>query len=100
MSGERMVPMSERMRDAVEHAARWPSASMYDVSALKALVDAFDAASPAASDDPKLTHGRHCPCSVCAAEDWTNPALAPCGMHGPSCPREYRPIVAERGDDG
>jgi len=33
-----------------------------------------------------ITHGRHCACSACVAEDWSNPALAPCGMHGPSCP--------------
>lgn len=27
---------------------------------------------------PKLTHGRHCSCSACAAEDWTRPELACC----------------------
>jgi hypothetical protein len=41
-----------------------------------------------------LTHGRHCPCSACAREDWTNPGLAPCGMHGPACPPAYAPIAA------
>jgi hypothetical protein len=40
----------------------------------------------------KITHGRHCTCGACASEDWTNPALAPCGMHGSSCPREYQPL--------
>jgi hypothetical protein len=40
----------------------------------------------------RVTHGRHCTCSACAQEDWTNPELAPCGMRGPSCPREYQPI--------
>lgn len=42
----------------------------------------------------RITHGRHCICSACAAEDWTNPAFAPCGMHGSSCPREYWPMGA------
>jgi hypothetical protein len=40
----------------------------------------------------RVTHGRHCPCSACAQEDWTNPKLAHCGMHGPSCPPVYAPI--------
>ena len=39
-----------------------------------------------------ITHGRHCFCSACAREDWTNPELAPCGMHGSSCPRVYAPF--------
>lgn len=39
----------------------------------------------------RITHGRHCTCGACASEDWTNPKLAPCGMHGASCPREYQP---------
>lgn len=42
----------------------------------------------------RITHGRHCVCSACAQEDWTNPQLAPCGMHGSSCPREYAPLGA------
>lgn len=42
----------------------------------------------------RITHGRHCTCSACAREDWTNPELAPCGMHGSSCPRSYRPLGA------
>ena len=40
---------------------------------------------------PRLTHGRHCRCTPCANEDWTNPRLAHCGMHGPSCPALYDP---------
>ena len=40
----------------------------------------------------RVTHGRHCTCSACAREDWTNPALAACGMHGASCPAEYAPL--------
>ena len=39
-----------------------------------------------------ITHGRHCICSACAAEDWTDPEIAFCGMHGPWCPREYQPL--------
>lgn len=31
------------------------------------------------------THGRHCPCTPCRAQDWTEPNLAPCGMHGAAC---------------
>jgi hypothetical protein len=38
-----------------------------------------------------VTHGRHCPCTACSREDWTSPHLAPCGMHGPSCPPAYAP---------
>ena len=41
-----------------------------------------------------ITHGRHCTCTPCAREDWTNPALAPCGMHGRGCPQEYAPLGA------
>jgi hypothetical protein len=37
----------------------------------------------------KPTHGRHCPCSACAREDWTK-IEAPCGMHGADCPRVYQ----------
>lgn len=53
------------------------------------------------SDPPRVTHGRHCPCSACARQDWTDPRLAACGMHGPSCPNEYAPIVVagEGGQD-
>lgn len=40
---------------------------------------------------PKITHGRHCTCSSCAREDWENPDLAPCGMHGSVCPALYQP---------
>jgi hypothetical protein len=42
-----------------------------------------------------VTHGRHCPCSACAAEDWADPELAPCGMHGSSCPRVYAPVTVD-----
>ena len=44
-----------------------------------------------ADERPRITHGRHCTCTPCRVEDWTNPALAPCGMHGKDCPREYQP---------
>ncbi len=38
-----------------------------------------------------MTHGRHCRCSACARQDWADPQLAPCGMHGRSCPPVYAP---------
>ena len=56
---------------------------------------ALAAADREAPDEPKgqkITHGRHCICTPCAVEDWTNPALAPCGMHGKDCPQEYAPL--------
>lgn len=40
----------------------------------------------------RISHGRHCTCTPCAQEDWTNPDLAPCGMHGPSCSQQYQPL--------
>lgn len=40
---------------------------------------------------PRLTHGRHCRCTPCKRTDWTDPSLAHCGMHGPSCPPVYDP---------
>src|SRR4051794_31248362 len=39
-------------------------------------------------DDPRYqrpTHGRHCDCTPCKAQDWSDPTLAPCGMHGTDC---------------
>jgi hypothetical protein len=39
----------------------------------------------------RISHGRHCTCGACAAEDWTDPDLAPCGMHGSACPALYQP---------
>ena len=39
----------------------------------------------------RITHGRHCTCSSCAREDWTNPKFA-CGMHGRDCPSVYAPL--------
>ena len=47
--------------------------------------------SQSVSRPEKITHGRHCTCSACAREDWTQEWIAPCGMHGSSCPREYQP---------
>lgn len=48
---------------------------------------------PSATSE-RITHGRHCICSACAAQDWAEPGLAPCGMHGPSCPPVYVPLGA------
>ena len=44
------------------------------------------------SDTQRVTHGRHCICSACAAQDWSKPQLAACGMHGPSCLPRYAPL--------
>jgi hypothetical protein len=41
----------------------------------------------------RVTHGRHCPCSACCAQDWSEPQLAPCGMHGVSCAPVYDPMT-------
>ena len=43
-------------------------------------------------NEERITHGRHCICTPCAAQDWSEPGLAPCGMHGPSCPPMYQPL--------
>lgn len=40
----------------------------------------------------RLTHGRHCACASCERQDWTEPQLAPCGMHGSECPAVYAPL--------
>lgn len=40
----------------------------------------------------RVTHGRHCSCYACACQDWSEPGLASCGMHGASCPPEYAPL--------
>lgn len=54
---------------------------------------AFVSESPSAgSSGTRITHGRHCICTACKNEDWTNPILAHCGMHGPSCPPRYQPF--------
>lgn len=66
--------------------------------------DSFLAARPEDGGE-RITHGRHCTCSACAREDWTQTHLAPCGMHGPSCPRVYAPLggagtYVARSEDG
>lgn len=45
----------------------------------------------------RLTHGRHCKCFSCFQQDWSEPQLAPCGMHGASCPGVYDPYDAPIG---
>ena len=94
---ENPVPVSpepERnpLREAVLHQLWLAGVRVgLDVCADAAMA-AFADRVPASSEPRKITHGRHCICSACAAEDWTNPQLACCGMHGPSCPREYAPL--------
>jgi hypothetical protein len=46
----------------------------------------------AAPGETTVTHGRHCPCSACAREDWTR-ITGPCGMHGADCPAVYAPAA-------
>lgn len=46
----------------------------------------------AAKEGDRITHGRHCVCSACARQDWTDSRLASCGMHGASCPARYQPL--------
>jgi hypothetical protein len=48
--------------------------------------------SPEPDEGGRITHGRHCTCSACARQDWSEPQLAACGMHGPSCRPVYAPL--------
>lgn len=48
------------------------------------------AAAPVAYE--RITHGRHCACTACARQDWADPRLVACGMHGPDCPPRYQPF--------
>ena len=58
----------------------------------RALASLLPVNEPEPVPTQRITHGRHCTCTPCRVEDWTNPALAPCGMHGRDCPREYAPL--------
>ena len=71
----------------------WPcSVESAIVAADTALaVQALAAAAPTPAVE-RVTHGRHCRCTPCKRTDWTDPTLAHCGMHGPSCPPVYSPI--------
>lgn len=55
------------------------------------VTDQFEALAKKRAGVERITHGRHCTCSACAREDWTNADLAPCGMHGDDCPALYQP---------
>jgi hypothetical protein len=102
----RWIKVTERQREAVvcaaianerEHTGAWAPELREIAAAWDAQDNDIDAAlaelkhlrrnSPAR----RLTHGRHCACSACARQDWSEPDLAPCGMHGPSCPPVYDP---------
>jgi hypothetical protein len=76
-------------RDLRVPAARILAAQNYERR--DAGISAYAAALFGREEEPRVTHGRHCRCTACAREDWTNPNLAPCGMHGPSCPPVYDP---------
>lgn len=46
-------------------------------------------------------HGRHCPCSACAREDWTNPGLAACDYHpGVRCAYDGRDAAVDAAPKG
>jgi hypothetical protein len=84
----------DQEREALRQIAKWPR-HIYESTAVEDMRQVARAAL-VAREEPHLTHGRHCPCSACAREDWTNPNLAPCGMHGPTCAAVYAPIPRAR----
>lgn len=103
-------PKSDQARWMVEEAkrgipkgaalAKYPERGRPD-DELEAALDADNPDPEPRQDQPVdrasgewITHGRHCICSACAAQDWAEPQLAPCGMHGPSCPPVYAPLGA------
>jgi hypothetical protein len=61
-----------------------------ELAAVRAELDEAQRALQAAVGK-KITHGRHCTCTACAQEDWTNPKFV-CGMHGSGCPSVYAPL--------
>jgi hypothetical protein len=86
----------DRLRKALASIAHYHYDVMLDAERdLQGVKEIARAALADTADGPprwqKITHGRHCTCSACAREDWTQRRLAPCGMHGSSCPREYQP---------
>ena len=85
------APDQEDTDDQPDEDVTWPEG--IDYAAAKGLhrPSPRKAFAEDVPDQERITHGRHCTCSACADEDWTNPQLAPCGMHGSSCPREYQP---------
>jgi hypothetical protein len=82
--------------DATHALARRVAALSEEVEELRAGVGVSDSPDGDLGSAPaeRVTHGRHCPCSACAREDWSR-ITAPCGMHGADCPREYAPTAAE-----
>ena len=58
---------------------------------LRLLTEAREALAGLDTPAERVTHGRHCPCSACAREDWTR-ITGPCGMHGADCPAVYAPL--------
>jgi hypothetical protein len=74
----------DRLAKALEEV--WP----YEEEAVYFAVKAADLSS-AYERARAVTHGRHCPCSACAQQDWGDPMLGPCGEHGPGCARVYAP---------
>lgn len=70
---------------ALEEALRY-----IEIQSAEEWVSDYARAALVGLPEERVTHGRHCPCSACAREDWTR-ITAPCGMHGPDCPAVYAP---------
>lgn len=82
--------MSETLREALErlHDTAVSVAGMVGHDEACGTDDCYvlaALATPTVPAGPHVRHGRHCPCSACAREDWTNPDLAPCDYHGIAC---------------
>lgn len=78
--------MSEREAVMEAIAAEFGACSNVTADAVIAALDS------ARAPVERITHGRHCTCSPCARENWGDPSLSHCGMHGPSCPGVYAPL--------
>lgn len=76
----------EALVGAMERTGRWSESDAR--TDLRPVIDA----AIHLSGNERVTHGRHCTCTPCRNEDWTQTRLAPCGMHGKSCARAYAPM--------
>lgn len=87
-------PVRSIQGDALRHAVRlsngdhatrnrvvkYADGTVVDHATNNVLVDGEDAI------PNRVTHGRHCSCTPCRAQNWNDPGLAPCGMHPHGCP--------------
>jgi hypothetical protein len=100
MTTQIMIPAAAARASELEELRHWLKWALdtLDAEAFGHYIDHKASARAALAAAPALTHGRHCRCSACARQDWTDPSLAHCGMHGPSCPAVYDPEAeADRG---